>query len=128
MRLGTEPLSSYLEVTEAEESGKATRHAVVTAFLEIVNIERKKRGVHALPSLYTAQSVLSSSVLPHTVKLGSTTVASFIAQLSFDEKDEVEISGLCAAWDRLSGEEVQQQRAASGGAMGVLSRAFGRPT
>ncbi|KAI4643684.1 hypothetical protein J4E93_006696 [Alternaria ventricosa] len=108
MRLGTESLSSFLEVMEAEESGKATRHAVVTAFLKLVNIERKKRGVHALPSLYTAHSVLSSSILPHTIMLGTTTVASLLAQLSFDDRDEVEIVDVCAAWDRLSHEEVQQ--------------------
>ena len=126
MRLGTEPLSSYLEVMEAEESGKATRDAVVTAFLKLVNIERKKRGVYALPSLYTAHSVLSSGVLPHTIKLGSTTVAAFIAQLSFDEKDEVEIADVCAIWDRLGREEVQQQQMASGGIMGALGRALGR--
>ncbi|KAI4623215.1 hypothetical protein J4E83_004607 [Alternaria metachromatica] len=128
IRLGTELLSSYLEVIEAEESGKVTRDAVITAFLKLVNIERKKRGVHALPSLYTAQSVLRSGILPHTIMLGTTTVASFTAQLSFDEKDEVVISDVCAAWDQLGREEVQQQRAASEGVMGVLSRAFGRPT
>ncbi|KAI4681167.1 uncharacterized protein J4E88_005674 [Alternaria novae-zelandiae] len=126
MRLGTEPLSSYLEFIEVEESGKATRKAVVTAFLKLVNIERKKRGVHALPSLYTAHSVLSSGVLPHTIKLGTTTVASFTAQLSFDEKDEVAMGDVCAAWDRLGREEVQQQPMASGGIMGALGRALGR--
>ncbi|KAI4657351.1 uncharacterized protein J4E79_007424 [Alternaria viburni] len=126
MRLGTEPLSSYLEVMEAEESGKATRDAVVTAFLKLVNIERKKRGVHALPSLYRAQSVLSSSILQHTIMLGTTTVASFIAQLSFDEKDEVGMGDVCAAWDRLGREEVQRQPMASGGIMGTLGRALGR--
>ncbi|KAI4928083.1 uncharacterized protein J4E92_005565 [Alternaria infectoria] len=124
MRLGTEPLSSYLEVMEAEESGKATRHAVVTAFLKLVNSERKKRGVHALPSLYTAHSVLSSGILPHTIRLGTTTVASFVAQLCFDERDEVEIVDVNAAWDRLGREEVQQQQTASGGIVGVLRRAL----
>ncbi|KAI4618100.1 uncharacterized protein J4E87_008110 [Alternaria ethzedia] len=126
--LGMGPTSSFLEVIEVEESGKATRHAVVTAFLKLVNIERKKRGVHAVPSLYTAQSVLSSGVLPHTIKLGSMTVASFIAQLSFDERDEIEIVDVSAAWDRLGREQVQQQRAASGGMMSILSRVFRRPT
>jgi len=124
MRLGTEPLSSYIEVMEAEESGKVTRNAVVTAFLKFVNIERKKRGVHTLPSLYTAQSVLSSSILQHTVKLGTTTVASFVAQLCFDAKDEVTVIELCAAWDRLGREEMQQQQAASGGIVGVLRSAL----
>ena len=108
IRLDTEPFSSYLEVMEAEESGKVTRDAVVTAFLKVVNIERKKRGANALPSLYTAQSVLSSSILQHTVKLGTTTVASFVAQLSFDEKDEVAMGDVYAAWDRLDHEEARQ--------------------
>ncbi|KAI4667870.1 uncharacterized protein J4E78_001689 [Alternaria triticimaculans] len=126
IRLGTELLSSYLEVMEAEESGKVTRDAVVTAFLKLVNIERKKRGFHALPSLYTAHSVLSSSILQHTVKLGTTTVASFVAQLSFDEKDEVEMGDVCAAWDRLGREEVGQQPMASEGIMATLGRALGR--
>ncbi|KAI4930286.1 hypothetical protein J4E85_004912 [Alternaria conjuncta] len=126
IRLDTEPFSSYLEVIEAEESGKATRNAVVTAFLKLVNIERQKRGVHSLPSLYTAQSVLSSGVLPHTIMLGTTSVASFVAQLCFDEKDEVEMGDVYAAWDRLGREEVQQQPMASGGIMGALGRALGR--
>jgi len=124
MRLDTESLCTFLEGMEAEESGKATRNAVVTAFLKLVNIERQKRGVHSLPSLYTAQSVLSSGVLPHTIKLGTTTIASFIAHLSFDEKDEVEMGDVCAAWDRLGRDEVQQQQAAPGGIMGVLRRAL----
>ncbi|KAI4686815.1 hypothetical protein J4E81_008476 [Alternaria sp. BMP 2799] len=123
MRLDTESLCTFLEVIEVEESGKATRNAVVTAFLKLVNIERRKRGVHILPSLYTAQSVLSSGVLPHTIKLGTTTVASFVAQLCFDAKDEVEIGDVCAAWDRLGREEGRRQRTASGDIVGVLRRA-----
>ncbi|KAI4697085.1 uncharacterized protein J4E84_000210 [Alternaria hordeiaustralica] len=126
MRLGTESSCSFREALEAEESGKVTRDAVITAFLKLVNIERKKRGVHALPSLYTAHSVLSSGILPHTIMLGTTTVASFTAQLSFDEKDEVEMGDVCAAWDRLDREEVGRQQMASGGIMGALGRALGR--
>ncbi|KAI4711667.1 hypothetical protein J4E89_003108 [Alternaria sp. Ai002NY15] len=126
MRLGTESSCSFREALEDEESGKVTRDAVITAFLKLVNIERKKRGVHALPSLYTAHSVLSSGVLPHTIMLGTTTVASFTAQLSFDEKDEVEMGDVCAAWDRLDREEVGRQQMASGGIMGALGRALGR--
>ena len=123
IRLGTESLASFLEVIEVEENGKATRDAVVTAFLKLVNIERKKRGVHALPSLYTAHSVLSSSILQHTVKLGTTTVASFVAQLCFDAKDEVKVIEVCAAWDRFGREEERRQRTVSGDIVGVLTRA-----
>jgi hypothetical protein len=106
MRLGTESLFSYLEVLEVANGGKATRVAVVTAFLNLVNLERKKRGAHALPSLCSAHSLLSSGILSHTTMLGTTTVASFVAQLDFDEKDEVGMVGVYAAWDRLGREEV----------------------
>jgi hypothetical protein len=126
MRLGTESLFSYLEVLEVANSGKASRGAVVTAFLKLVNLERKKRGAHALPSLCSAHSVLRSNILSHTTMLGTTTVASFVAQLDFDERDEVEMVGVYAAWDRLGREEVRHQQVASGGIMGVLGRALGR--
>lgn len=127
MRLGTESLFSCLEVMEARDSGKATRHAVVAAFLQLVNIERKKRGARTLPSACTAHSVLSSGILLHAIMLGTTTVASLVAQLCFDEKDEVEMGDVYTAWDRLGREEVQQQRIASGGSMGVLGRVRAGP-
>jgi hypothetical protein len=106
MCLGTESLFSYLEVLKVEESGNATRVAVVTASLKLVKCERKKQGAHLLPLSCTAYSVLSSDILSHTTMLGSTTVAALVTQLIFDEKDEVEIVKVYAAWDRLGREEM----------------------
>jgi hypothetical protein len=128
MRLGTESLFSFLKVLKVEESGNATRVAVVTAFLKFVNRERKKHGAHPLPLLCTAYSVLSSGILPHTTMLGTTTVAVLVTQLVFDEKDEVEIVQVYAAWDRLGREEMRQQQMAAMGIMSALGRALGRLT
>jgi hypothetical protein len=60
--------------------------------------------------------------------LGTTTVASLVAQLVFDEKDQVEIVQVYAAWDRLGREEMRQQQMAAMGIMGALGRALGRLT
>jgi predicted ATP-dependent Lon-type protease len=60
--------------------------------------------------------------------LGTTTVASLVAQLSFDEKDEVEIVDLYMAWDKPGREEMRQKQVASVGIMGRLERVLGRLT
>jgi hypothetical protein len=126
MCLGTESLFTYLKILEVEDSGNATRDAVVAAYLYLIGLERKKSGVHFLPPSCTAYSVLSSGILPHTIMLGTTAVASFVAQLSFDGKDEVKIVDLYAAWDRLGREEMRQKQVASVGIMGALGRTLGR--
>jgi len=81
MRLGTESLFTYLNVLEVQNNGKATMELVVTAFLEMVDLEREKRGTVLLPSVCTAYRVLSSLILPHTIMLGTTTVDAFTREL-----------------------------------------------
>ena len=70
---------------------------VVTAVLEIVDLEREKRGAVLLPSVCTACRVLSSLILPHTTMLGTTTVDAFMRELRFDGNDEIKIVELYGA-------------------------------
>ncbi|KAI1522560.1 hypothetical protein PtrCC142_011780 [Pyrenophora tritici-repentis] len=123
MRLGSESLFAFLNVLGTRDDEKATVQSVVAAFLKMVDLEREKRGAVLLPSACTAQRVLSSRILPHTVTLGTTTVAVFMKELHLNPNDKINTVDIYGAWGRLSGEEMRLQDMASKGIMGALKRA-----
>ncbi|CAA9961052.1 hypothetical protein PTMSG1_04436 [Pyrenophora teres f. maculata] len=126
MRLGTESFFTFLEVLELKNNGNTTMGSVVAAFLEMVDLEREKRGTVLLPSACTAHRLLSSQILPHVVMLGKTTVYAVMKELAFDGNDEIKIVDIYGAWDRLSREEMRLQNMASKGIMGALGRSLGK--
>jgi len=68
-------------------------------------------------------SVLRIVIFPHTIVPESTTVASFAAQLRFDEDEDVD---LYPAWNRLDEKETRQQQTASICIIGTLGRTLSR--
>ncbi|RMZ68595.1 hypothetical protein GMOD_00008319 [Pyrenophora seminiperda CCB06] len=126
MRLGTESLFAFLTVLEVQDNGHATIISVVTAFLDMVDLEREKRGAALLPSTCTAQRVLNSLILPHTILLGTTTVDEFMKELRVDGNGEIEVVDVYGAWDRLGRKDMRLQHMASRGVMGRLGRVLGK--
>ncbi|KAF1835868.1 hypothetical protein BDW02DRAFT_617789 [Decorospora gaudefroyi] len=124
--LGTESMFTFLSVLEVQGNGNIAKDAVVSAFLRLVDLEREKRSDTLLPASCTLANVLGSLILPHTVFLGTTTLAAFLAQLEFGFTGEVTTVELYTAFDTLSKKEMRMRGLATTGVMGALGRALGK--
>lgn len=100
--LDMDSLLTFFCVLQVTDSGKTTRLAAVTAFHALVNFERKKRGNTLLPISCIARLMVESKIIPHTIRLGTTSVAGFLDKLEFDINDETDVAELDCAWERLS--------------------------
>ena len=118
--LGTESLFTFFEHLEASDYGSTTKTAVVTAFLQLINLERKKLGKRPLPSSYTAASVLSSIIVPHTIFLGTSSLATLLAHFSFGSHGETTVDEVYRVFKTLSKEDLLSQVQATKGVMGAL--------
>ncbi|KAH7401207.1 hypothetical protein BKA66DRAFT_436368 [Pyrenochaeta sp. MPI-SDFR-AT-0127] len=124
--LGTESLFTYLSILEVEQNGNATKAAVISAFLKVINFERQKLGEALLPQTCAASSMLGSRILPHTMLVGTTSLASFLAEMQFDANMETTVLSVYEAFKKLSEKELCTQKVAAMGVMGTLGRALGR--
>lgn len=124
--LGTESLFTYFTILEVKTNGNATKIALATAFLQLVDFERQKLEETLLPHSCSASSILGSKVLPHTIMLGTTSLAAFLSELEFDANDKATLVSVFEAFKKLSEREVQVRNMAAQGIMGDLLRALGR--
>jgi hypothetical protein len=128
MLLESESLFTFSKVLEAKQNGKATRKAIVTAFLALIDLERKKRKKLLLPSACCATIILRSEILQHMTTLGAIRIVALLTQLDFNEEDEVATMDLYKTFDKLTKKQMQMHREATSGTVRVLGRALGRLT
>ena len=118
--IGTESLFNFFEHLKSSDCGSTTKTAIVTAFLQLINLERKKLGKRPLPSSYTAASVLSSKILPHTIFLGTSSLATLLAHFAFGLDGETTVDEVYHVFKALSKEDLLSQVKATKGVMGAL--------
>lgn len=123
---GTESLFTFLTILGIDEDGSTTKIALVTAFLTLVAAEREKPDLPTLPSSCTTESVLASKVLPHTTVLGTTSLATFLAQFDFGHEDTVEAGEFYRIFKNLCIEETRKNLMATTGVMGRIGRHLGK--
>lgn len=126
MTFGTESFFTFLMQLDTIEENVTTEEAVVQTFLDLVDMERKKLGRNALPSSYVTGSVLASKIVPHTIFLGTISLASFLADLSFDDDGKVTIEEIYLAFKTTSATDVHYQATARTGILGALGRRLGK--
>ncbi|KAJ4373316.1 hypothetical protein N0V83_003610 [Neocucurbitaria cava] len=124
--LGTESMFTFLNELKVEGNCNATKEAVATAFLQLVDYERLKLGEALLPQSCNATTILGSRILPHTTMLGTTTLASFLFVLDFGIKEEVSVVEIYRAFKGLSEAEQRASEMATAGIMGELGRQLGK--
>jgi hypothetical protein len=122
---GTELLFIFLQHLKTTTTGTTTNSAIVAAFLQLVDLERKKLGERLLPSSYTASSVMASQIMPHTIFLGNKSLASFLQHISFGEQNEATIEDVYGAFKTVHKESLHCQIIPTTGIMGMLGRRLG---
>lgn len=100
MKLGTESFFTFLIQLDTIDENVAAEEAVVPAFLDLMNMEREKFGRKPLSSSYTAQSVLASKIVPHTIFSGTASLASLLAELSPNDEGKMAVEELLSFLDR----------------------------
>ncbi|KAH7407001.1 hypothetical protein DE146DRAFT_778614 [Phaeosphaeria sp. MPI-PUGE-AT-0046c] len=125
MTLGTESFFTFLMQLDTINGNVATEKAVVQAFLDLVNMERTKLYQKSLPPSYTAASVLESKIIPHNIFLGTASLGSFLAELSPNEEQKVNVEWLYHVFKAISKKDVQHQSTAVIGVLGSLGRRLG---
>jgi len=126
VRLGIESLFTSLSLLDADEEGATTKVALITAFLTLIAAEREKLDLPALPSTCTATSVLTSKIMPHITVLGTTSLATFLAQSDFNEDDRVEAEEIYRVFKILCKEETRKNLLATAIIMGKIGRRLGK--
>jgi hypothetical protein len=124
--LGTESLLTFLEHLCPSSELFPTKSVMVAAFLELVNLERSKHGERSLPQSYTASAVMASKIIPHTIFLGTTSLASLLSQFVFGDDGKTTIDEVYHVFKALSKEDLRLQIKATTGTMGALGRRLGR--
>jgi hypothetical protein len=119
--LGTESLSTFLSHLQAADNGTTTDLAIVATFLKLVSLEREKLGGRPLPASYTAGAVMRSSIIPHTIFLGTTSLATFLLHF----KDDMSLDGVHCVFGLLSQEHVRLRNVATTGLMAAIGRRLG---
>jgi hypothetical protein len=126
MTLGTESLFTFLDHLPTDNEEFATESGLVTAFLNLVNLEREKLGEHSLPRSYTASSIMASKIIPHTIFLGTTSLASFISHFTSGTNSKTTTEEVCRVFMLLCKEDLHLQIKATSGIMGALGQRLGR--
>jgi hypothetical protein len=126
MTLGTESLFTFLDHLSTDDEESSTKSALVTAFLELVNLERTKLGEHSLPHSYTASSVMASKIIPHTIFLGTTSLASFLSHFTFGKDSKTTIEEMYRVFTVLCKEDLRLQNKVISGIMGALGWRLGK--
>jgi hypothetical protein len=124
--LGTESLFTFLENLKTSDGHSATKSEIVATFVKLVNRERKKLGNRPLPSSYTAASVLASKIVPHTIFLGTASLATFLAHFVFGLHDETTVDEVYRVFKAMSKEDLRVQVKATTGMMGALGMRMGK--
>ncbi|KAH4892355.1 hypothetical protein HBH74_210770 [Parastagonospora nodorum] len=120
--LGTESFSTFLSHLQAADNGTTTNLAIVATFLKLVSLEREKLGGRSLPASYTAGAVMGSSIIPHTIFLGTTSLATFLSHF----KDDMSLDDVHCVFGLLSRENVRLRTVATTGLMAALGRRLGQ--
>jgi hypothetical protein len=124
--LGTESLFTFFQHLATDDKGTTTKAALASTFLVLVNLEREKLKEHALPKSYIASTVLASQIVPHTIFLGTTSLASLLSRFSFDGNHEMAVSEVYRVFRELRKEDLRFQLMATTGVMGELGRCLGK--
>lgn len=126
--IGTESLLMFLHVIKVNVNpfGDMTKLAVVTTFLELVNLERLKLGEALLPLTCTAASILRSQILLHTTFLGIAPLSGFLEALHFDRNSTTTLPNVYEAFQDLSQQDSKLREMATTGAIGAFGRAVGK--
>jgi hypothetical protein len=126
LTLGTESLFTFLENLESSDHRSATKSEIVSTFIKLVNMERKELGQRPLPSSYTAATVLASKIVPHTIFLGTASLATFLAHFAFRLHDETTVDEVYRVFKAMSKEDLCVQVKATTGMMGALGMRMGK--
>lgn len=120
--LGTESLSTFLSYLRVDDNGSTSRLAITAAFLKLVSLEREKVGERTLPASYTAESIMASGIMPHTIFLGTTSLATFISHFG----ECVSVDDVPRVFGSLSRQGVHFRGVATTGLIAALGRRLGR--
>lgn len=120
--LGTESLSTFLSHLQADNNGAATKLAIAETFLKLVSLEREKLGRPPLPASYTAGAVMASEIMPHTIFLGTNSLAKFLSHFG----DEAHVDEVHRMFGMLSAEIVRLRTVATTELIAALGRRLGR--
>jgi hypothetical protein len=126
MTMGTESLFKFLFNLETTEHGTITKSAIVSAFIKLVDLERKKLTEHLLAASYTSANILRSKIVPHTIFLGTTSLAAFLAKFEFGENGETEVAEVYHVFKAMRTEDLRLQVLATMGLMGKLGERLGK--
>tara|TARA_R110002003_G_scaffold244_15_gene17561 strand:- start:2562 stop:4814 length:2253 start_codon:yes stop_codon:yes gene_type:complete len=126
LTLGTESIFTYLDLLETGDDELATKTAIVATFLQLVNKERDKLGRRGLPTSYSASSVMSSQIMPHTIFLGTVSLAAFLSHFEFSSDGKTTIDQVYHVFKSLRFEHLHIQAKATTGIMGALGRRLGK--
>lgn len=126
VRLGTESLFTFLSLLDVDEEGSTTKVALITAFLTLVAVEREKLDLPSPPSSCTANFVLASKILPHTTVLGTTSLATFLAQFDSNKEGTVQAEEIYRVFKNLCKEEKRTHLLATTSIMGKIGRRLGK--
>ncbi|KAF1364349.1 hypothetical protein EJ07DRAFT_151640 [Lizonia empirigonia] len=124
--LGTESLFTFLSILDVSEKSSTTQSSLTTAFLALVASEREKLSLPDLPRTYNTPAVLGSKILPHTIMLGTTSLATFLSRIGAGPEGAVALEEVYRVFKELGAEETRKDRLASTGVMGALGRRIGR--
>ncbi|KAH6644467.1 hypothetical protein C7974DRAFT_383613 [Boeremia exigua] len=125
-KLGTESLFTFLSTLYIKANGSTTKPALAATFLTLVDAEREKLDLPPLPVACTAPAVLASKILPHTTVLGTTSLATFLAQFRFSADGTVVAEEVYRVFKELCREETAKNMQATVGIMGALGRRLGK--
>ncbi|KAL5118010.1 hypothetical protein ACEQ8H_004156 [Pleosporales sp. CAS-2024a] len=123
--IGTESLYTFLTHLPADDHGLTSKSAIVTAFLKLVSFEREQRCERPLPQSYATGAVMASKIMPHTIFLGTTCLATFMAGFA-RSGDEIRVTDVHRVFSTLSKCDLKMRTVATTGFMGVLGRQLGR--
>lgn len=124
--LGTETLFTFLSILDVSENDSTTQSSLTTAFLVLVTSEREKLSLPALPRTCTTPAVLGSKILPHTITLGTTSLATFLSRIGEGPEGAVALEEVYRVFKELGPEETRKDWLAATGVMGALGRRIGR--
>lgn len=124
--LGTESLFTFLSILDVSENDSTTQSSLTTAFLALVASEREKLSLPALPRTCTTPAVLGSKILPHTIMLGTTSLATFLSRIGVGPDGAVALEEVYRVFKELGAEETRKEWLAATGVMGALGRRIGR--
>ncbi|KAF2026747.1 hypothetical protein EK21DRAFT_115478 [Setomelanomma holmii] len=124
--IGTESLFTFLDNLNTDKDGSVNLTTIVTTFLRLVDLEREKLGRRKLPVTCDALSVMASQIIPFTIFLGTTSLASFLSHFAFSADGKTTLDEVYRVFKLEQAEDSYIQTKAAKGIMGELSRSLGK--